>query len=367
MQHHSDPPHQQFTITNDCTNSNTRNFNIDFNHVDSQQLNPSHATINTISSFDNFVMPESPSNEIQRFIIDNNIVYQQQDDAKEVPIHQETLDGTLFDSTITAGVCNNDETIYTNASFNSSINAYQNITDAYFQEIDDDLDDDDLLCLASGVTCEYFQSKVRLNGTVQLVLADDAYDVYFQPPPREVLVRDSDKQWYINLPVRYEDGTVKKTRFCADPGANSACVNTEWAVKHFPNMIVKCKLRKTMGTPGGAISPKYAIWMTFPSVTGIIYKRRMFLVDKLPVDGIADINLLIALGYGFKDETPPVFRHPAQQEIELDFPDENDYMGSSNDNSNNNRINGNVNYNTNLDIALNLNFKTFFIKVSPGG
>ena len=39
-------------------------------------------------------------------------------------------------------------------------------------------------------------------------------------------------QWYIHVPVTYEDGTTIKTPIFADPGANSACVSYDWAYEH---------------------------------------------------------------------------------------------------------------------------------------
>ena len=64
--------------------------------------------------------------------------------------------------------------------------------------------------------------------------------------------------------------------------------------------------------------------MTFPSVTGQILKVRMYLIDDLPVDILADINMLKAFGYVFKDETPPFFRHPAEPDIDLELKDQDE-------------------------------------------
>ena len=64
--------------------------------------------------------------------------------------------------------------------------------------------------------------------------------------------------------------------------------------------------------------------MTFPSITGKILKVRMYLIDDLPVAILADIDMLKAFGYVFKDETPPFFKHPAQPEIELELKDHDD-------------------------------------------
>ena len=72
-------------------------------------------------------------------------------------------------------------------------------------------------------------------------------------------------------------------------------------------------------TPSGYVVPKYALWMTFPTVRGTILKSRMYLMDKLPFDVLADINMLKAFGYQFKDETPPVFRHDEQRDIDFDL------------------------------------------------
>ena len=246
-QHHSDPPSNSYHTSNGCTNFinfNSTNSNV---NIPDEDLAPSNATRNTINAFQHFQLPEIPQLP-ERHVIVNNIVYKQQPDAPIQKIYAESLDGTLLDPNITVGAVSGDGKTYTNAKFDKEHDCYQVLNNIQIQEIEDDLDDDDLLRLASGVTCDYYKSTVTLNGTVQLVLTDEIDDVYYGRLRDEVIIRDTNKQWYINVPIRYEDGTVVKTRICADPGANSACVKTKWAVDHFPNMIIKCKLRKHFGT-----------------------------------------------------------------------------------------------------------------------
>ena len=61
--------------------------------------------------------------------------------------------------------------------------------------------------------------------------------------------------------------------------------------------------------------------MTFPTNRGIIYKACFYLLDNLPVNILADINMLKAFGYKFEDEVPPVFRHPAEPDPNFNLKD----------------------------------------------
>ena len=55
----------------------------------------------------------------------------------------------------------------------------------------------------------------------------------------------------------------------------------------------------TMLTPGGKIRPKYCLWLSFPAKNDVTFKVKMNLVNDLPVDILADINMLEAFGYSF--------------------------------------------------------------------
>ena len=123
---------------------------------------------------------------------------------------------------------------------------------------------ENMINLMSNTKIENDKTFVLLNGTSTYHRIDDIDDIY----GKEFVIKDTTDQWIINVPICYENGEVVKTELCADPGANSACVNTKWAVEHFPNMIMKNRGKKRMKTPGGLITPKYCIWMVFPSYHG---------------------------------------------------------------------------------------------------
>ncbi|MGB0925531.1 MAG: hypothetical protein ACPGTS_02385, partial [Minisyncoccia bacterium] len=107
-------------------------------------------------------------------------------------------------------------------------------------------------------------------------------------------------------------------KMLADPGANAGCVNSQWAYKHFKDYVRCNNQQSILLTGNGAVRPKYVLWMTFPTKSGKILRAQLFLVDNLPVDILADINMLIKFGYKFKNEIPPTFRHPASYEDNLD-------------------------------------------------
>ena len=199
-------------------------------------------------------------------------------------------------------------------------------TTSLIENIKEDSDEEGNINLISDATYRYHGTNVVLNNNVEYERVDEIDDVY----SKEYVIKDTNDQWRINVPIGYENGEVVKTELCADPGANSACVKTEWAIEHFPNMIMKNRGKKRMKTPGGTIAPKYCIWMVFPSYSGKILKRRMYLVDQLPVDVIADINMLRAFGYSFPNETPPVFRHEAKDDDMYNLREDNETIGNYN-------------------------------------
>ena len=149
---------------------------------------------------------------------------------------------------------------------------------------------------------------------------DDIYDVYVDGKVK--YINGSNDQWYINVPIKYENGETIKTPIFADSGANSACINLEYAFKHFPKSICHNNDKATLKVPGDFLSPEYCLWMTFPTKYGTILKVKMYLIEKLPIDILADINMLKAFGYSFKDETPPIFRHDETPDIDFELPTE---------------------------------------------
>ena len=54
----------------------------------------------------------------------------------------------------------------------------------------------------------------------------------------------------------------------------------------------------------------------------------MNLVDELPVDILADINMLTAFGYSFKCETPPIFRHEQIEDVNLELKDDDELISN---------------------------------------
>ena len=150
--------------------------------------------------------------------------------------------------------------------------------------------------------------NVNFTGTVE------AGDTSIIPSKRD--------KWYINVPIRKEDGTRVYVKMLADGGANIPCVNTNWAIEYFKQFIMHNNTQARILTAGAhIITPKYVMWLTFPTKSGKLLKAKFFLVDNLPVDILADINMLREFGYTFKDETPPQFEHKADYDDRMNLKD----------------------------------------------
>ena len=133
------------------------------------------------------------------------------------------------------------------------------------------------------------------------------------------------KQWFIRIPITNDKGVTTTVQMFADPGANAACIKTDYAVKNFKNFIKRNVRNNTLHTGGGSIRPKYVLHLSFPAKDGRILKARMYLVDGLPVDILADINMLEAFGYKFEhNQLPPVFRHQAAEPLDLELKDQDE-------------------------------------------
>ena len=124
-----------------------------------------------------------------------------------------------------------------------------------------------------------------------------------------IIIENKLQKWWINAYICDENDKVIKVKLFADSGANAGCVKTSWALKHFPNFIQRNNKSNKLNTPNGPITPKYVLWLTFPTKSGKILKARMYLVNELPVDILADINMLEHFGYVFRDETPEIFKN----------------------------------------------------------
>ena len=137
----------------------------------------------------------------------------------------------------------------------------------------------------------------------------------------EIIPTKNDK-WFITAPVKMDDGTVISMQMLADAGANIPCINTQYAMKIFRNYICHNNTQPRILTAGSnVLKPKYLLWMTFPTSKGTLLKAQFYLVDNLPVDILADINMLRAFGYKFRDEVPPVFKHLPLYSNNLDLKD----------------------------------------------
>ena len=161
-------------------------------------------------------------------------------------------------------------------------------------------------------------TKAIVSTIDELQFVDDELEQVINAK-NEIIINNKNLRWQVKVPIRNERGDIEETRVFADPGANTGCVSTAWAVKNFGSMIKKNNKQSTIKTPGGPVTPKYVLWLAFPMKSGRILKARMYLMDDLPVPILADINMLKAFGYNFVDEVPPVFRHPAKKDLDLEL------------------------------------------------
>ena len=127
--------------------------------------------------------------------------------------------------------------------------------------------------------------------------------------PTEIIPTKNDK-WFITVPVKMSEDKVLSMKMLADAGANIPCINTQYAMNNFKEFICHNNTQPRILTAGSnVLRPKYLLWMTFPTSKGPLLKAKFYLVDNLPVDILADLNMLRRFGYKFKDEVPPIFKH----------------------------------------------------------
>ena len=180
----------------------------------------------------------------QEFIFRQNNIHFVYDD-KQPPTrigHSDEYPPNL-DPTITAGATTTAESNqFTNVTISNGLIQDKNLN--YNKDqiviIQNSCDDDDPCILFSH--CETFIHKGQcVLSTINTVEYDDDIieDIYFGRKIR--IVRSRNTQWYLHVPIAFEDGKVSKTRVFADPGANTPCIDTDYAAKHFPNMISKIK------------------------------------------------------------------------------------------------------------------------------
>ena len=189
-------------------------------------------------------------------------------------------------------------------------------------------DEKDTVCFISNSGNQLINGDCVISTVCNIRLQedDDIEDVWYD---EDGVIRQSNDQWYITVPVRYENGTTQRTKLFADPGANSACIDADWAMEYFPKSVAVNKDRKILATPGGHLKPKRYLTMLFPTKTGTLLQSKMYLVKDLPVKILADINMLRAFGYTFKDEIPPIFRHPAQDDLDLELKEQHEMLHNS--------------------------------------
>ena len=149
-------------------------------------------------------------------------------------------------------------------------------------------------------------------------------------------IESRDRKWWITVPIKRLDKTIEYIKILADPGADIGCVNTKWAINNYKEYIIKNNRTHTIDTPNGKVHPEYAIYLRLPTRTGKFYRAKFVLLDNLPTPILADINMLEAFGYKFKDEIPPIFSHPAEYDLDLGIKDSNRYSVHSQINTDNN-------------------------------
>ena len=114
-------------------------------------------------------------------------------------------------------------------------------------------------------------------------------------------------RWWINVPVQLDSGKVIHVQMMADTGANHPCCNSKWAFKYFSKYIDPISKHDTIiNTASDKLQPKYALYFLFPTPSGLLLKAKFYLLDNLPVNILADINMLYKFGYEFKQNDKPI-------------------------------------------------------------
>ena len=120
-------------------------------------------------------------------------------------------------------------------------------------------------------------------------------------------------------------------------------------MERFKGAIHHTTGRLELHTPGGIVKPTKCIWLSLPMYNGILLKAQVYLVPQLPVKLLADINMLKAFGYSFRDETPPIFRKPEEPDLDDELPIQQQLF------ENRKELNVNGNGNSNKRITNNVN------------
>ena len=278
------------------------------------------------STFQNISFLNHISGEMEEVNCDNNVVY----DVSRIGLGKTYIGGASrypprLDGNRTLGAYHADLGTCTNVAFEHG-RVKHDLNDQEIEELPESQEDSEGRLFVSDTNNEIIDEDGQKTCVIHAVNAIEFVETKVQEEVEHVLVGDevviknrTDK-WHVHVPIRDQHGNVEWIYLFADPGANVGCVKSSWAWKHYRD-YVRLNRRKSGGikTPGGVVIPKFVLWMTFPSISGKILKVRMYLVDELPVDILADINMLKAFGYSFIDETPPFFRHQAEPDIDLEL------------------------------------------------
>ena len=189
-------------------------------------------------------------------------------------------------------------------------------------------EDDDILTQESIISnTQTLINNIDDNNTEYIISALSEYeftDDILNTEDDSHLIVNKQIKWWITVPVQLPNGNQVKIRMMADTGANAGCVDAAWAWKYFKQIIRRNTRNNTLKVPGGRIHPKYVLYFVFPTIKGPPLKARMFLVDNLPVNVIAGLNMLYAFGYKFSDDIPTVFRHTEEEDLDLELTSQDD-------------------------------------------
>ena len=151
--------------------------------------------------------------------------------------------------------------------------------------------------------------------TTYRINTDNINDV---PDKVEEIISKQDR-WWLHIPVKIGNDKVIMVKMLADSGADKACINSKWAHTHFKRFILKDKHPTTLGTPNGEVTPEYCLYFSFPTKFGTTLKQKFYLLPDLPAPILANMAMLRAFGYQFRNEVPPIFIHKSRPDEDLEM------------------------------------------------
>ena len=159
-------------------------------------------------------------------------------------------------------------------------------------------------------------SLLNKNGDIALKAKKYKYE---PPQGSEVIeVEHQNDGWFIQVPLRYGN-KIETVELFADVGADTAGINEEFARQNYPDLIQKQHKGLMVDTPNGTTSVHEFVTLTFERSDGCQWVRKFYLFPGLPVNILADINLLKAFGYKFVNGVPPCFEELRVDEVELEL------------------------------------------------